>query len=115
MATEVRMDDGVSAGQYALMMNLRLILSVLALATVGLSAAEFYVAPDGRDANPGTQAKPFATFHRAQEAARAERAQRPGQGVTVIKPPPDSRDWRQLTGFRRWLAMANLQCGTHPS
>ena len=84
MATEVRMDDGVSAGQYALMMNLRLILSVLALATVGLSAAEFYVAPDGRDANPGTQAKPFATFHRAQEAARAERAQRPGQGVTVI-------------------------------
>ena len=32
------------------------------------TAAEFYVHPDGNDANPGTLAQPFATVTRAQEA-----------------------------------------------
>ncbi|MEO7413925.1 MAG: hypothetical protein ABIZ81_11270, partial [Opitutaceae bacterium] len=32
------------------------------------TAAEFYVHPDGQDANPGTLAQPFATVTRAQEA-----------------------------------------------
>ncbi|MEO0055965.1 MAG: hypothetical protein RLZZ50_1912 [Verrucomicrobiota bacterium] len=39
------------------------------LAAIGLAAAEFYVAPDGSDANAGTQAAPFATIMRAQTAA----------------------------------------------
>ena len=39
------------------------------LAAVGLAAAEFYVAPAGSDANPGTEAAPFATIMRAQTAA----------------------------------------------
>jgi hypothetical protein len=33
------------------------------------TAAEFYVHPDGNDAQPGTLAQPFATVTRAQEAA----------------------------------------------
>src|SRR3954452_7653763 len=32
-------------------------------------AAEFYVAPTGHDADPGTLDKPFATIQRAQDAA----------------------------------------------
>jgi len=51
-----------------------MILAV-ALAAAGLGngagrAGEFYVAPGGDDANPGTLAKPFATLARAQQAAR---------------------------------------------
>ena len=41
------------------------------LAAVVLAAAEFYVAPDGSDANAGTPAAPFATIMRAQTAASA--------------------------------------------
>ena len=35
-------------------------------------AAEFHVAPDGNDANPGTAAQPFATLERARDAVRAD-------------------------------------------
>jgi len=45
------------------------LLLLLASATPGF-AAELHVSPDGNDANPGTQAKPFATLERAQQAAR---------------------------------------------
>ena len=34
------------------------------------AAADFYVAPDGKDTAPGTQAQPFATVARAQQAVR---------------------------------------------
>ena len=37
-------------------------------------AAEFYVAPGGSDAGPGTKARPFATLERARDAARQARA-----------------------------------------
>lgn len=47
------------------------------------SATEFFVAPGGDDANPGTRAAPFRTFPRAQQAVRAERRSRPDGGVTV--------------------------------
>ncbi len=40
------------------------------LFAVTCSAADFYVAAGGSDANPGTQAKPFATLTRAVTAAR---------------------------------------------
>jgi hypothetical protein len=33
--------------------------------------ATFYVAPDGKDSNPGTKAKPFATVDRARQAVQA--------------------------------------------
>lgn len=35
-----------------------------------VSAENFYLAPTGNDANPGTLAKPFSTLQRAQKAAR---------------------------------------------
>ena len=47
---------------------------VLLLAGSPASAAvfqQFYVAPSGDDANPGTKAKPFRTLERARDAARA--------------------------------------------
>ena len=37
----------------------------------------FTVATDGDDTNPGTLDQPFATLHRARDAARAARAERP--------------------------------------
>jgi hypothetical protein len=36
----------------------------------GAPAAEFFVSPAGRDADPGTRQTPFATVARAQRAAR---------------------------------------------
>jgi hypothetical protein len=38
-----------------------------------LAASEFYVAPDGSDGNPGTQARPFATLEQARAAASRNR------------------------------------------
>jgi hypothetical protein len=50
-------------------MRTPLILSALLLAPLAvLHAADFYVAPTGDDANPGTLDKPFATVQRAQAA-----------------------------------------------
>jgi len=40
-------------------------------ALVGIShAAEFHVAPEGNDANPGTRNAPFATLEAARDAVR---------------------------------------------
>lgn len=52
----------------------------------GLSEAAtiFWVAPWGKDGNPGTEAAPFATPHRAQQAVRAALATRRDQPVHVI-------------------------------
>jgi len=49
-------------------------------------AAEFWVAPNGLDADPGTQAKPFATLERARQAVRHLRkgGRLPRGGVTVF-------------------------------
>ncbi len=40
-------------------------------------AADFYVAPDGSDSNPGTQAQPFATLTRARDAVRELKSRGP--------------------------------------
>ena len=45
------------------------ILAVAAIAHAAF-AADFYVAPDGSNDNPGTKARPFATFAKAKAAAR---------------------------------------------
>ena len=58
-------------------------LLLAALSATAAVSAEFHVATTGADTNPGTRAKPFATFHRAQVAVRAERAAHSDQGVTV--------------------------------
>ncbi|MFA6561228.1 MAG: hypothetical protein WCV00_04915 [Verrucomicrobiia bacterium] len=51
------------------MKTLLSILTLIAVTLVG-TAAEFYVATNGDDANPGTKAKPFATLERARNAAQ---------------------------------------------
>ncbi len=66
---------------------------VLALATVSVvpavSAApvsQFHVAPGGRDTDPGTTGRPFATLERARDAVRELKMQEgraPAGGVTV--------------------------------
>jgi len=55
------------------------VLSVMGGFTAG---AEFYVAPKGNDAHPGTKELPFATVERGVEAARAL----PGPHKIVIRP-----------------------------
>ena len=49
----------------------------LALLVASATAAEFHVAPNGNDANPGTQAAPLRTIQRAAELAQ------PGDTITV--------------------------------
>lgn len=45
-------------------------LLILAMLAMPARAAELYVAPDGSDTNPGTQARPFATLPRAKDEVR---------------------------------------------
>ncbi len=61
------------------------LLAVPMLAVPPLPAAELFVATDGSDANPGTQAEPFATFERARDALRTKRqaGELPAEGATV--------------------------------
>ena len=49
-----------------------------------LHAADFYVAPDGDDANPGTEAKPFATLERGRDAVRVARAAKPEATCRIV-------------------------------
>ena len=51
------------------------IIACLALATTVGAATEFYVAPNGTDADPGTRDKPFATPQHARDAIRAAKRQ----------------------------------------
>jgi hypothetical protein len=46
--------------------------------------ATFHVAPNGDDANPGSDAKPFATIQRARQAVRAINRQMTGDIVVVL-------------------------------
>ena len=56
------------------------------LAPLTALAAEFFVAPNGRDANPGTRAQPFATLERARDAIRARRtAGHPLPGAVAVR------------------------------
>ena len=48
----------------------RMAISVLTLVTAVASATDLYIAPNGSDVNPGTQAKPFATLERTRDAIR---------------------------------------------
>src|SRR5215831_9648657 len=65
-------------------MNVRLLtLTLINVACATATATEFFVAPNGNDQNSGTRSKPFASFQRAHEAVRAERANHPQNAVTV--------------------------------
>lgn len=61
-----------------------LFLCLVARFTPAASAKEFFVSPAGRDTNPGTEAKPFATPPRAMEAVRTLVARGLEQDVRVM-------------------------------
>ncbi|MBT3380562.1 MAG: hypothetical protein HN742_10450 [Lentisphaerae bacterium] len=46
--------------------------------------ADFFVAPDGNDANQGTLTRPFASLPRARDAVRERRAAQPNHPITVL-------------------------------
>ena len=52
----------------------RIIVGALALA-VTTHAADFYVAPNGSDAEPGTREQPFATPVKARDAIQRRKAE----------------------------------------
>ncbi len=59
-------------GDFAVI-RLTLIILLLAVLATPSHALDFFVSPDGDDANPGTKLKPFATPLRARDAARRAR------------------------------------------
>ena len=59
------------------------IIIMLALVSTAVIAADLYVAPNGNDTNPGTQAKPFATLERARDEVRSSKNSSAAGGVTV--------------------------------
>jgi len=63
-------------------MNMRLPLLVLFACANPAKADTFWVSPEGNDANPGTQSKPFATLKHAQHESR--QSIKAGAPVTVI-------------------------------
>ncbi|MBU0607020.1 MAG: right-handed parallel beta-helix repeat-containing protein [Armatimonadetes bacterium] len=66
------------------MNHVPLILTLLLAGGVfAAQPARLYVSPQGRDTSPGTQAAPFATVARAQQAVRDLRVAQPDTPVTV--------------------------------
>lgn len=64
---------GPAGGDVLMLHSMSVWFSAVAAAAVlaaPSSAAEFYVAPGGSDANPGDKERPFASVQRAQEAAQ---------------------------------------------
>ena len=60
--------------------TLVLVIAAACLSTFPLSAAEFFISPDGNDTHAGTKQEPFATLERARQAVRELKATEP---VTV--------------------------------
>ncbi|MDD5523213.1 MAG: right-handed parallel beta-helix repeat-containing protein [Kiritimatiellae bacterium] len=56
------------------------VFTVIYAISMQAAPAVFYVAPNGADANPGTQDRPFATLEKARDAARQA-----GEGPRCIK------------------------------
>ena len=64
----------------------RLLCAAPLIACAAAARSDFFVAPNGSDAHPGTKTKPFATLERARDAVRALRhgGSFPGRGLTVV-------------------------------
>ncbi len=60
-----------------------LVGGAMMMSSTALSGAEFFVSPNGRDSNPGSEVKPFATLEKARDAIRAMDKQAKAKGVTV--------------------------------
>ncbi len=76
--------------------------AALCLISLAASAqADFFVAPDGDDGNPGTKEKPFATLVRARDAVRARKAKHPGLDYAVLL-RGGTYTLRETVVFSRW-------------
>lgn len=64
-------------------MKLPSCLLTLVLGVSSLTAAEFYVAPEGADTNSGTREQPFSTLAKARDAIAELRAGQSSEPVTV--------------------------------
>lgn len=59
--------------------------AVLAVAGHGFGATQYYVAVNGNDANPGTEARPWATLGRARDEVRKQRQAGPlREPITIV-------------------------------
>ena len=58
--------------------------AAVCLAACAARAADFYIAPDGDNTNPGTLERPFATLARARDAVRPLVAKGLEANVTVL-------------------------------
>jgi hypothetical protein len=69
-----------------LIISITSIFSTMSIPAFGIdqSLADFYVAPNGSDSNPGTQEKPFATIQCARDAVRGKIAKGMGRDVEVV-------------------------------
>lgn len=65
--------------------NAILVTTAVTLLGQGLHGAEFYVAPNGDDANPGTKARPFASVERARDEVRALKKAGPPPGAVTVQ------------------------------
>ena len=62
-------------------------LSILIAATLAAgsaTAADFHVAPAGKDTNPGTAKQPLATLEKARDAVRGYKAAHPAEANTIL-------------------------------
>lgn len=66
------------------MTRLLLLALVVLAGNASAAGAEFFVSPAGRDTNPGTADKPFATLERARDAARMRRVAEPQAAVRIV-------------------------------
>jgi hypothetical protein len=73
---------------------LRLFILALLVAPVAMNAADYYVAPNGLDANPGTEAQPWRNLQRAANAG----AVAPGDTVYVRAGAYSERVTIQVSG-----------------
>jgi len=64
--------------------SLILSFSSQALVFAKVLKADFYVSPTGKDSNPGTVQKPFATLSRARDAVRVLKNTKPGSDISVL-------------------------------
>ena len=62
----------------------RLLVAAILCAASTVSAADFFVAPNGDDANPGTADRPFATLARARDAIRAAKQREQTDGPVRV-------------------------------
>jgi hypothetical protein len=55
------------------------------ISPITVFAVEYFVAPQGNDANPGTRDRPFATLEKARDAIRALKAKGPLPGPVAVR------------------------------